>query len=151
MALRHTYFSASGLNPLPYLERWWHPHRNGTTVTIRDRAVGIRWTDRARRALAERESALYVEMQLYFSCVVQKHVVFHDTPDHSDFVEAGDNLYVRASAVESDICTPEEFAASHPARRELDSAAAMRMVPRSLWLDYRRGAWTGEMAVGAKT
>ncbi|MFO8154396.1 MAG: hypothetical protein R6U87_00005, partial [Thiohalospira sp.] len=87
----------------------------------------------------------------HFSCVVQKHVVFHDTPDHSDFVEAGDNLHVRASAVESDICTPEEFAASHPARRELDSAAAMRMVPRSLWLDYRRGAWTGEMAVGAKT
>ncbi|MFO7955211.1 hypothetical protein [Thioalkalivibrio sp.] len=149
MALRHTYFSAAGFNPLPHIDRWLHPYRLAADVPLRDRTVHVYCTGRAREALQTRATPLYVEMQLYFSCVVKKRVLFHDTPSRSDFVEAGDHLRVRASTVESDVCSPEAFAAGYPARRELSSVGAQRMVPRNLWLDYRAGQWVGEIAVGA--
>ncbi|WP_024327712.1 hypothetical protein [Thioalkalivibrio sp. AKL19] len=148
MALRHTYFSAAGFNPLPHIDRWLHPYRLAAEVTLRERTVHVYWTDRARQALEEQTTPLYVEMQLYFSCVVKKRVLFHESPPRSDFVAAVPQLYVRASTVESDICSPEAFAAGYPARRELSSAGTRRMVPRNLWLDYRAGQWVGEMAVG---
>lgn len=148
MALRHTYFSAAGLNPLPRIDRWLHPYHPATAVTIRGRRVHIHWTERAREALQDRDAPLYVEMQLYFSCVVKKRVLFHTAATEPDFVQAGPHLHVRASTVESSICSPEDFAAGYPARRELSSAGARRMVPRNLWLDYRGREWRGEIAVG---
>ncbi|WP_018881773.1 MULTISPECIES: hypothetical protein [unclassified Thioalkalivibrio] len=148
MALRHTYSSAAGFNPLPHIDRWLHPYRLTTTVMIRGRTIHIHWTDRALEAVEDRATPLYVEMQLYFSCVVKKRVLFYETPPASDFVVAGPRLHVRARTVESDVCSPEDFAAGYPARRELSSAGALRMVPRTLWLDYQGGQWVGEMAVG---
>jgi hypothetical protein len=145
MALRHTYFSASGFNPVPWLDRRLNPYRHQASAVIRDRTVQIHWTERAAAALNERTRPLYVEMQVYFSCIVKKRVLFHADAATEAFTEATQQLRVRASAVESDICTPEAFAAHYPARRELTTPAAGRMVPHHLWLDYQHGEWVGSM------
>ena len=145
MALRHTYFSASGFNPMPWLDRRLNPYRHRASAVIRDRTVQVHWTDRAAAALNDRTRPLHVEMQVYFSCVVKKRVLFHEDAGTATFKEASEQLRLRASAVESDVCTPEAFAEHYPARRELDTRAAGRMVPQDLWLDYRRGEWSGTM------
>ena len=146
MALRHTYFSASGFNPVPWLDRRLHPYRHTATATLRGQPVRVHWTRRAQAALDRRKDPLWVEMQLYFSCVVKKRVLFHETADTGEYTRVTAALNLRASAVESDACSPEVFAAHYPARRELDTAAALRMVPRHLWLDHRHGDWVGEMS-----
>lgn len=148
MALRHTYFSANAFNPLPWLQRRLHPFLHHHAITLRGQTVHVRWTKRAQEGLDERSTPLYIEMQLYFSCVVQKRVLFHEPSPDPDYISVNDWLCVRATAVESDVCSPEAFAAEHPARRELESAAALKMVPRALWLDRVDGQWWGEMGFG---
>lgn len=146
MALRHTYFSAQSFNPMPWLEQRLHPCRHAVTLKLRDRPVRVHWTRRAQVALDARERPLCVEMQLYFSCMVKQRVLFHEGPCDDAYVRVNSALRLRASTVESAVCSPEEFAAGYPARRELETTAALRMIPHQLWLDHRDGQWHGEMS-----
>ena len=66
-------------NPLRWFERWRHGMRHVQRVRIGGRWLELRWTRRAERALMQRETPLIVELQLLFSCVVKKRVLFHET------------------------------------------------------------------------
>ena len=146
MSLRHTYFSASGFNPIPWLERLANPHSHETEVPLRDHPLRVRWTERAEQALQKRSAPLNVEMQLYFSCVVKKRVLFPERARKGTKVPDG-RIRLVFRTVESDACDPESFAAGYPERRDLSSAQARKMHARELWLDFRRGRWEGEMII----
>ncbi len=108
--------------------------------------LNVSYTGRADRVLKSRSNPLYVEMQLYFSCVVLKRVLFHDNLD-LETVPVNDRLSVIFSTVESDSCDPVEFAENHPAKRVLDSEQALKMRPRRLKIDYMSNRWIGEFTV----
>lgn len=139
-----SYFSIA--NPIVVLDRWLHPPRHARAVTLRGQPMQVEWTHRAERALGRRERPLYIEMQLYFTCVVQKRVLFHDTIPE-DALPVTDKLSVDFRPVESESCDPVEFARSHPVRREFGSKGATRMHPKTLLIDYRNGEWIGEYSV----
>jgi hypothetical protein len=105
MGLRHTYFSAAAFNPLPWLERLTHPYVYRADVTLRDAQLPVRWTARAERALRRREAPLNVEMQLYFSCVVVKRVLFPEVAP-ADAVDVNGRVRVAFHVVESEACDP---------------------------------------------
>lgn len=48
------------------------------SVPVHGRPVEVRMTPSARRAAASLSSPLLVEMELYFSCLVRKRVLFRD-------------------------------------------------------------------------
>ena len=129
-------------DPLRKLERWFNRFRHARSVTINERRVDVRWTGRAQRALERRDHPLVVEMQLYFSCVVKKRVLFHE---HATLAgtSVDRNLELTFEAVASAACDPAEFAASYPRGNSLSPGKAARMVPRRVEIDYRRGAWEG--------
>lgn len=142
MGLRNSYFSLAGLNPFAALERWLHPYRHQRQVPLRGKTLTLRWTARAERALRRRHTPLAVEMQIYFSCVVKKRVLFPEEAT-TDAQPVDQRFLLSLRAVESDRCDPIAFAARYPARRELDSSQARKMRARELRIDYRRGAWEG--------
>lgn len=142
--LRGSYFAIN--NPLGILLRWLHPYHYRETINLHGHKVEVSWTRRADKALRLRSAALLTEMQLYFSCVVQKRVLFHDEED-SDYVIVNERLHVCFHAVEAQACDPEHFASKHPARRVLASRSATRMHPRQLLIDYRKGLWWGEFSI----
>ena len=47
-------------------------------VSINGRDVLIEWTRAAAAELARRPRPLIVEVELYFSCLVKKYVLFHE-------------------------------------------------------------------------
>ncbi|GAB4356051.1 MAG: hypothetical protein Kow006_22850 [Gammaproteobacteria bacterium] len=141
------YFALSpALNPLYLLDRRMNPTRHLQVVNFRGRGVTIRWTERARQALAERDLPLIVEMQLLFSCVVKKRVIFHEQTDLPT-LPVNDRLRIAFRAVQSAACDPVEFARLYPVARELNSAAARKMRPRWLALDYRKGRFQAEFGL----
>jgi hypothetical protein len=146
MGLRNSYFSLAGLNPFAALERWLHPYRHQRQVPLRGKSLTLRWTARAERALRRRHTPLAIEMQIYFSCVVKKRVLFPPTAA-ADAQAVEQRFLLSLSTVESDRCDPVTFAAHYPARATLDSAQAGKMRARELLLDYRRGEWWGEFFV----
>jgi hypothetical protein len=140
--LQASYFAIE--NPLRSLERWLHRFRHCQTVRINHREVRVSWTGRADRELQRRNQALIVELQLYFSCVVKKRVLFHHRAVEFDSIRVNDNIEIAFQPVASAVCDPQEFAASYPQGKNLSAGKASRMVPRGVEIDYRRNNWEGQ-------
>ena len=141
LSLEASFFAID--NPLRLLDRWFNQFRHQQTVAINQRDVEVRWTDRAEQNLQLGRQPLIVELQLYFSCVVKKRVVFHQRVEFNTTV-VSDRLQIAFQPVASAACDPREFAASFPAGKNLSQGMAARMIPRIVELDYRRGNWEGQ-------
>ena len=138
--LQASYFAID--NPLRLLERWFNRFRHRQIVRIDRREVDVCWTDRAEAALRAGERPLIVELQLYFSCVVKKRVLFHQSADF-DTTKVNDRLELAFRPIASAACDPREFALQHPAGKNLSQGVAARMVPKHVEIDFRQGEWQG--------
>lgn len=147
MSLKKSYFALP--SPWAWLRARLNPEAERITVQLRDAPLTVSWSRSAARQFARRNGPLLAEMQLYFSCVVKKRVIFHEGPPQPglELVSATERLQVTFRAVESNSCDPLEFAAHFPVRRELDSDGAQRMHPTRLYIDYAGGQWQGEFTV----
>lgn len=139
--LQNSYFSIK--NPISIIDRWLNPFHHKDSIDIRGKKMAIMYSKRAEKALEKRESSLIAELQLYFTCVVQKRVTFHD---HSelDTITANPNLKIAYRTVQSDACDPVEFAEKHPVKKELNSPGALAMRPSLFQIDYKNGQWIGD-------
>jgi len=143
----HSLFSfGPGINPYYYFDKWFNPYYHRKTITFRKNQLTIEWTKRADHALSQSTKNLIVEMQLYFSCVVKKRVLFTEQADFQT-ISVKDNLSVAFHPVEAASCDPIEFAKNFPARHEFDSVSAKKMRPRELKIDYKNNAWQGEFYI----
>jgi len=129
------------------LNRWRHPYSGKIMVTLNDHELKIYFTRRAERALSLLPQAINVELQLYFSCMVKKRVLFHQqtVPFKTDPVTPLLNIAFRS--VQSDTCSPEEFAAHYPQKMALDNPALRKMYPRELYIDYIDNHWSGDYII----
>ncbi len=129
-------------NPLRIADGWLNRYRHNHTVVINGHELQVRWTERAERALRQAVQPLVVEMQLYFSCVVKKRVLFHQQADF-DTVTVDARLKIGFRPIASAVCDPRRFAESYPAGRDLAQGKAADMVPRFVEIDFCRGNWDG--------
>ena len=144
MSLENSYFAIK--NPLLIIEQWLNPTRHQLTLNYHGKDLTIRWTERANRALLQRSSPLVVEMQIYFSCVVQKRVLFHEQTDYAT-EKVNDLLEVVLRPVEAESCDPVEFAKNHPVANEYTSTAAKKFHPKQLELDFKDKRWSGSFSI----
>ena len=123
MNLHASYFSID--NPLRILDRWVHGFHHSRTLRLQGRPLELRWSNRAERELQRCEKPLIIELQLYFSCVVKKRVLFHR---HVDFAttRVDDQLEITFRPIASKVCDPDEFALHYPAGRDLSAGPAAR-------------------------
>lgn len=148
MAINTSYFLLPSLGGLfSRIDRWLNPYHHRGGVVVRGAVMAVRSTHRAERALSERSAVLTVELQLYFSCVVKKRVLFHSGSEPAG-TPFGERLNIVFRLVESASCDPEAFANYFPEKRELASAAARKVHPSVVALDYRKGRWWGEFTLG---
>lgn len=147
MNIHASYFALNpAINPLYLLDRWLNPERYRHRVNLRGRSLDVSWTQRAEQALRDRATPLIVEMQLYFSCVIKKRVLFHDEAE-LNLTPVNDRLAISFRPVQAASCDPVEFARDYPVKREFDSPAAARMHPRALHIDYKKGKFEGEFSL----
>lgn len=147
MSLKNSYFELP--SPLAWLQRLLNPPCHQQRLMLRDNPLRVSWTARAERQLQQLNAPLLAEMQLYFSCVVKKRVLFHQTPPAAELEWLGvnDQLQVAFRAVQATSCNPLEFAENFPVQQEFETLGASKMHPKSLQLDYMDGAWVGEFSV----
>lgn len=130
-------------NPLRTLDRWLHGYRYRRSVQIDRHPLELRWSARAERELKRCRQPLIVELQLYFSCVVKKRVLFHQQVNFAT-VRVDDRLQIAFRPIASAVCDPREFAANHPVGRDLSPGPAARMLPAFAEIDFRGGRWQGQ-------
>jgi len=144
MHLRNSFFSIP--SPTIFFDRWLNPWKRSIIISLRNNHLTVSWTNRAERALQARKEPLIVEMQLYFSCMVKKRVLFHDKTE-LETVPVSDQLRVLFRPVQSDQCSPEEFAAKHPVKQEFKTPNSVKMKPKSLEIDFKKGQWVGNYQI----
>jgi len=110
-------------------------------ITLHGKTLEVRLSPAAERALAQRTRPLVAEMELLFSCLLRKRVLFGDAPAQATAVNA--RLAVRFTPVMTRKCAVAESGGSPPSERfPLENPRPY--VPNWLTIDYRRGRWVGE-------
>lgn len=125
----------------------FNPYKFSIETVFNGKPFTIKYSKRAKQALRNRTTPLIVEMQIYFSCMVQKRVLFHDSYD-SDLTSVNDEIAIVLRIVQSDRCDPVTYARSHPEKRELTSKGAKKMSAKELIIDYKNDDWIGNFKIG---
>lgn len=144
-----SYFSPFHGSPLAsWLHRLLHPYKRTISCILNQNKINILLTKRANQALSRRVSVMTIEMQLYFSCMVKKRVLFHTGSVSFPFEQIIPGLNIAFRSVQSDNCDPEEFAAHFPQKKSLNNSAINNMTPRVLCIDYIDDSWVGDFTIG---
>lgn len=115
------------------------------TVEIAQRPVTVHLSDAAARSLGAREKPLYVQLELYFSCLIRFKVRFSDQPLDDNAVAAAEQMYISFRPVMTAQCG-RDYEGEEPPFTEFPIENAKAFVPREVRIDYRRGRWEGEFA-----
>jgi hypothetical protein len=113
-------------------------------VTMNGREMLVQVTPAAARALAPRTTPLYVELELYFSCLVKKFVHFREDSRGKPTVAVGDKLLLYFRPVTSTACS---FAVAEQLGRQpetdIDCEALHHVAPKRVFIDHVAGQWRG--------
>ena len=117
-------------------------------IRLGSREVELRLHPRAVTALARQAQGLYIEMELYFSCLVGKRVNFLKEARTGSVGPArlSDKVSLGFRASMTHTCQAGDQ--QHELRAEsFLLERGERYTPRWLSLDYRDGGWIGEFGV----
>jgi len=114
-------------------------------ATISNKSVKVEISPRAMTELRNRQSPLYLEMELYFSCLIRKALRFHD--NYSQVAESAvrvtDNLFLSFRPVMTQACKVEAGAGAPPVT-DFPIAKVSPYVPKWVNVDFHHGQWRGE-------
>jgi len=112
---------------------------------ISSKPVKVDISARAMSALKSRQMPLYMEMELYFSCLIRKALRFHDSDTHPahDAVEVTDNLFLSFRPVMTEVCKVEPGVGEPPVT-DFPIAKIAPYIPKWVTVDYQNGEWHGE-------
>jgi len=112
---------------------------------ISDKPVKVDISKRALSALKQRQAPLYIEMELYFSCLIRKALRFYEENTHpmSQAVAVTDNLFLSFRPVMTEVCKVEQGKGA-PALTDFPIAKLSPYVPKWVQVDFHNGKWCGE-------
>lgn len=114
-------------------------------ILINDKSLLVEWTPRAQRELDRRTHPLYVEMELYFSCLVKKYIHFLEQPRNGTSVHVNEKFAVYFRPVTSTECSMDLAAdLGRQPEIELHNEAVSRMAPKRIFVDFKSRLWRGE-------
>ena len=112
-------------------------------TNISGKPIEISLTRSASKALASATIPVLVEMELYFSCLIRKRVLFPAFNNQSAALPVAENLYVQFRPVMTRHCGLDPDGGPPPLA-DFPIEDIRPFVPRWLRLDFRRGHWWGE-------
>jgi hypothetical protein len=120
-------------------------------ITFKGRPLKLTVSQRAQTQLARRTSPLFLEMELYFSCLIRKRVLVHESMDDLDAVTLADKLMAWFRPVVTETCAMRGVERDNPPVKDMPILNPERFYPHWLTLDYRRGKWLADFGyVGSK-
>jgi hypothetical protein len=118
------------------------------TLKLGSQELELRLNQRAAEALQQETDPLYIEMELYFSCLVGKRVNFLRDMRPGSVIPSrlSNNVSIGFRAMMMRTCQPGS-GGSEPEAGSFLAERGERYVPRWISLDYRAGQWSGEFGL----
>lgn len=121
-------------------------------MTMMGKSVKVEFSAKAERELRNRKSSLYIEMELYFSCLLRKQVRVYEKARHESGQHIGDDFIVKISdklcigfrPVMTKSCSVSSCAGEKPPLSDFPIEKPQTFVPKWLKIDFRKGEWCGD-------
>lgn len=116
------------------------------SAEILGKEILVEWSAAADKAMGSLTTPLQVEMELYFSCLIRKAVRFGRgvSMRYSDSVTP--HLRVGFRPVVTKACKVSDVA-DEPPLEDFQMTKPEAFVPRKLFIDFKRGQWSGEFTM----
>ena len=121
---------------------------NAQTVEILGKNIQFEITKNASKQLSDRKIPLYVEMELYFSCLLRKEIRIREMKRKQsleDFsVQVSDVLHISFRPVMTKSCSVSSCDGDNPPLTDFPISKPQSYVPKWLKLDFKKGEWCGD-------
>ena len=118
------------------------------TIEMLGKKITFEISDRAKRQLQGRKKPLFVEMELYFSCLLRKEIRIRETLreklDEEFSVQFSDVLHVSFRPVMTKSCSVSSCQGEKPPLSDFPIKKPRSYVPKWLKLDFKKGEWCGD-------
>jgi hypothetical protein len=121
---------------------------NTQTVEILGKSIQFEISKKASKQLSDRKNPLYVEMELYFSCLLRKEIRIRETqrkqPLEDFSIQVSDVLHISFRPVMTKSCSVSSCDGDSPPLTDFPISKPQSYVPKWLKLDYKKGEWCGD-------
>ena len=117
-------------------------------VKMMGKEIQVELSDKAEKQLSYRSTPLFVEMELYFSCLLRKELRIYETIreqlDEAFSTQLSDNLQISFRPVMTKSCSVSSCEGEKPPLSDFPIQKPQSYVPKWLKIDYRKGEWCGD-------
>lgn len=121
-------------------------------IEMMGKEIKLEISAKAERELAGRVTPLFVEMELYFSCLLRKQIRIYENngnlqaekADGNFSVQLTDNLHISFRPVMTKSCSVSSCEGEKPPLSDFPIEKPQSYVPKWLKLDFRKGEWCGD-------
>ena len=121
---------------------------NSLSAEILNKQIQVEISRNAQQQLDKRTSPLFIEMELYFSCMIRKQVrvreSLHDELDKRFSIWVLDNLHISFRPVMTKSCSIASCDNGKPPLSDFPIQKPESYIPKWLKLDYKKNEWCGE-------
>jgi len=114
------------------------------SVTMLDKTINVVLSPAAVRQLETQAQTLFVEMELYFSCLIRKQVRFREQLTSDFVVSVSDKLELGFRPVMTKTCSVHDHEDAPPPLSDFPIQKPQSYIPHWLKLDFNKGKWSGE-------
>jgi len=112
-------------------------------IQLNGKTLKVKLSRAAEQQLARRPQPLYVEMELYFSCLIRKRVVFRESAPDLSGTAADEQLNISFRPVMTRECGID-YAGIEPPVTDFPMVNKAAFTPRLLSIDYVDQHWQGQ-------
>ncbi len=117
-------------------------------VEMLGKQIQVELSRNAKRQLSNRKAPLFVEMELYFSCLLRKEIRIRESLReklNEEFcVQLSDILHISFRPVMTRSCSVSSCEGESPPLSDFPIEKPHSYVPKWLKLDFKKGEWCGD-------
>ena len=121
---------------------------NVQQVEMMGKGIRVELSDKAKTQLLNRETPLFIEMELYFSCLLRKELRIYETlreqVEEAFVTQLSDRLHISFRPVMTKSCSVSSCEGEAPPLSDFPIKKPQAYVPKWLKIDFKKGEWCGD-------
>ena len=121
---------------------------NVQQVEMMGKGIRVELSDKAKIQLLNRETPLFIEMELYFSCLLRKELRIYETLreqlEEAFVTQLSDRLHISFRPVMTKSCSVSSCEGEAPPLSDFPIKKPQAYVPKWLKIDFKKGEWCGD-------
>jgi len=117
-------------------------------IEMLGKQIQVEISNKAKQQLNNRKTPIFIEMELYFSCLIRKQIRvredLRESLDAAFSTQLSDNLQISFRPVMTRSCSVSSCDGDEPPLSDFPIKKPESYIPKWLKLDFKKGEWCGD-------